>query len=135
MSNYVSPNSGQECSPAQYIAEIMCTREAAKQNITLPHKFWNQQPWKKKYANQIIAANGLLKVYDAEAIVRGINHPRISWAYSLRVRGLTDIIAEEQLKLDAQRKEAQKSSVVYTDNTLAKPAPQIGKKTIISKLD
>lgn len=85
---------------AQKLAEIMVRREAAKKKIVLPLKFWNTDPWKKKYKQQIIAANALLKIYEPAAIFNALKRKECSWQYSLRANGINDACKEEQALLE-----------------------------------
>ena len=65
LSRYKSPSTGDYCTGAQYIAEMMCQRMAENSNEgSLAYKFWNTNKWKKTYQLQIIAANRLVDEYD-----------------------------------------------------------------------
>ena len=99
-SNYKSPSTGEYCTAAQYIAEIVCQRQAEKDNVGTPaYKFWNTEKWKKSYTHQIILANRLVKEYDERAIIKALNSGRGRSIYSLRFPGLEDMIVKEQLAL------------------------------------
>ena len=54
-SKYKSPSTGDFCTSAQYVAEIICQRQAKHEKAgTLPYKFWNKGKWKNIYVRQII---------------------------------------------------------------------------------
>ena len=69
ISKYRSPSTGDYCTAAQYIAEIICQRVADKDKIgTLAYKFWNQPKWKKTYIRQVSLANKLIKEYGNDFV-------------------------------------------------------------------
>ena len=69
ISKYRSPSTGDYCTAAQYIAEIICQRIADKDKIgTLAYKFWNQPKWKKTYIRQVSLANKLIKEYGNDFV-------------------------------------------------------------------
>lgn len=130
---FVSPSTGEECSAAQLLAEIMVKREADKKRIVLPYKFWNQETWKKKYKNQIVAANGLLKLYEPLAILNALKRKECSWQFSLRANGLNDIFKEEQEKLDKVKEVAKESTQTFTNTTVTE-IKKFGKQSKLDKL-
>lgn len=67
--NFKSPSTGQLCTGAQYIAELICIRFSEKKNIgTLAYKFWNKAH-KTEYQAQIVAANRIIKKYSEQALI------------------------------------------------------------------
>ena len=103
-SNYKSPSTGDYCTCAQYIAEIMCTRMAEKENEgTQAYKFWNTRKWRKTYGYQIVLANRLAKEYPCEAIVKAINSKELKHMYSLGYPGLPKIIQKYQKIIESQK--------------------------------
>lgn len=85
---------------AQYITEIICEKLAKKNKKTLPLKFWENDEWSKFYRQQIIVANGLLKIYSDKAIVAALKNKRAWSIYSLRAPHLDAIIQEEEAKIN-----------------------------------
>ena len=76
-SRYKSPSTGDYCTSAQYVAELMCQRMAEKSNEgSLAYKFWNTSKWKKTYQLQVIEANRLTNKYDDRAVVAALNTSR-----------------------------------------------------------
>ena len=132
--SYISPTSGESCSCAQYIAEIVTRREADKKRIVLPNKWWNHEPWRKKYAQNVISANSLLKLYDCLAIIRALNRKECSWQWSLRVKDLHTFFREEQLKLDTEKLTIEQSKQIETQSTEIKIQPIFGKESKLNKL-
>ena len=50
--NYKHKTTGRSCNAAQYIAEMVCLREAEKQNVGKPaYALWNTEKWKKKLSD------------------------------------------------------------------------------------
>ena len=96
-SRYKSPSTGDYCTCAQYLAEIVCTRMAEKENSgTQAHKFWNLPKWRKVYQYQVVLANRLLKKYPEAAVVKSVNSPECKRMYSLRFPPLENIIEKYQ---------------------------------------
>tara|TARA_R110002020_G_scaffold846_5_gene4201 strand:+ start:1320 stop:1760 length:441 start_codon:yes stop_codon:yes gene_type:complete len=132
-SNYKSPSTGEYCTAAQYIAEIVCQRQAEKDNIGTPaYKFWNTEKWKKSYTHQIILANRLVKKYDERAIVKALKGARGKSIYSLRFPGLEDLIKKEQESLN--RSGDEESIDIKDIDTNSKPRKPFGNKSSFSKL-
>jgi|TARA_R110000737_G_scaffold114329_2_gene147342 hypothetical protein len=131
MKNYKHKTTGQPCNSAQYIAEIVCLREAEKANVGRPaYALWNTEKWKKKYQSQVTKAYQLLKKYSDKAIINALNAPRGKSIYSLRVKNLEYLIKDAQKSLD----KINPSVIDYNDNTQSKPPKPYGQESIINKL-
>lgn len=90
-------------SAAQYITERICEKKAKRD---LPKKFWELPEWKVYFRQQIIAANGLLKIYSPSAIIAALRNPKSYNIYSLRAPHLDQIIQDEEVNIkNAKRKE------------------------------
>lgn len=115
---YASVSTGEECTAAQFISEIIIIRRYKKQNKVLPHKFWNESLWKKEFKMEIIAAHALLRVYPEEAVVSAIKSKNAEWITSLRIKKLVEYIKEEMQK-NISKKESlsSASSLNITDAT------------------
>ena len=62
--NYKHVTTGQPCNAAQYIAEMVCLREAERFNEGRPgYKLWNTKKWQSKFKSQVTKAYQLLKKY------------------------------------------------------------------------
>lgn len=79
------------------IAEQMVRREYAKQNITLPAKFWNIPSYKPSYRRQMQLASKFVRAYGLKAVEAVIN--RETWAYSLAPKCLQDMMELEASKI------------------------------------
>ena len=127
-SKYESPSTGEYCTSAQYMAELMCLRMAENSNEgSLGFKFWNKGKWKKTYQHQIIVANKLVKEFDESLLIQALNSREGQSIYSLRNKRLTEIAH----KLKRKPPKSQ-SPELPTSNPLAKPKKPFGKKSRIS---
>ena len=105
-SKYTSPSTGEFCTCAQYVAELMCTRMAQRKNQgTQAYKFWNTDKWKKIYQFQVILANRLISKYSELALVKAVQSRELSRAYSLRHPKVNEVVRKHdiQVKLDASK--------------------------------
>tara|TARA_R100000908_G_C3691553_1_gene105747 strand:+ start:288 stop:713 length:426 start_codon:yes stop_codon:yes gene_type:complete len=133
--NYKHKTTGQECNAAQYIAEMVCLREAEKQRVGRPaYALWNTEKWQKKFKSQVTKAYNLLKKYSDKAIINALNSYKGKKIYSLRVKFLEPIIEKEQEAIDKiEAKEIKE--IKYEDNTLQKPRKSFGNQSLFSKLE
>lgn len=120
-SKYKSPTTGEYCTAAQYIAELLTIREAKKNGIDVRYKFWNHKPWSNKYRYNVTEAYKLLKKYSPKAIIKGID--LISWAYSLKTKKLLEAIKIEDEKLLQADKMLEKIPVLEV-NTVTESVPK-----------
>jgi hypothetical protein len=78
---YKSISTGQPCSAAQYMAEMVCIRRAERENKgSLGYKFWNTGDL---YQIQVRVAHKLIKKYGEKAILHYLNSPSGKNVYSL----------------------------------------------------
>ncbi len=135
MKTYNSISTNEPCTAAQLIAEMMVLRRAAKQKVKLVGHFWQEQPWKKYYGEQIIAANALLKIFNPQAILNALRRKDGGWQYSLRTKGLSDIIQEEATKLATKEANLARSSEREFSDATTTTVVSHGKQSLRSKLD
>ena len=110
--NYLHRTTGQQCNAAQYIAEMVCLREAEKQNVGRPaYQLWNTKKWKNKFKSQVTKAYQLLKIYD----------------------DIEGLIKTEQKKINSIKNAVIKEQT-YVDNTQSKPPKPYGKTSSMSDL-
>ncbi len=120
---YKSISTGQPCSSAQYIAELVCIRRAEKENKgSLAYKFWNKGD---TYQIQVRVAHKLIKKYGEKPILHYLNSPSGSNVYSL---GFLHKTKKFVLALDFVKKGIEKSKKI-TDTEDAKP------KKVVEKLE
>lgn len=128
-SQYKSPNSGEFCTPEQYIAEILMTRKYDKDKKQLPFKFWNIDIYKKEFIQYILWANKLTKVYPHEIVIK-VLHTTGNWIAFLYTKKLNDLIEQELTKVEKQSEEFNLEVV----STETKPTVKHGKKSTLGKL-
>ena len=97
--DYISPSSGEPCTPPQYIAEILITRQESINNNPVPYKFWNLPKYKKRFIMQIIWVNALLKICKPEAVIAALMSKSGSNIYSTNNKLLLTLILIEQTKI------------------------------------
>jgi len=84
----------EDCSLAQYLTEIVISRQARRDGIILERGFWNDPLWKKEYREQLIAANTLLKMFkDDPSVLTVIKE--LNWCYSLRNKTIREEIIKK----------------------------------------
>jgi len=133
-SRYQHKSTGDYCTCAAFVAEIMCMKKAEHENKgSLPFKFWNVEPWKKFFMLQTIKANRLLKKYSEAGLVKAVNSNEFKYKkiFSLNHPAVEEIIkkynaiaieeSNNQQKLDV-KKDAKHRKKTY------------GKKTALSRL-
>ena len=129
--NYKHVTTGQPCNAAQYIAEMVCLREAERFNEGRPgYKLWNTKKWQSKFKSQVTKAYQLLKKYTDKAIIGALKSDRGRSIYSLRVKSLEGLIVQEQKRIDNQPKKDGK----YEANTDKRPMKPYGKKGLTQKI-
>ena len=80
-------STGQLCSVAQYVAELVCLRKAERDNVgSLEYKFWNKSK-KDQYQTQVRAASKIVKKYSEKALLKYITSPSGKNIYSLGFLG------------------------------------------------
>lgn len=133
VSKYISPSTGEYCTPAQYIAEIICQRQANIDKLgTLPYKFWNKDKWKTKYIRQVSSANKLIKEFGEAPVIAFIKSKE-----GTRVISLNPKFVHDKLSIFANSyKEDDYGEVIeIRENTEYKPKPVFqSKKTLAQRL-
>lgn len=122
---YTSLISGRNCTAAQFIVEMMVSRQALKKGIDLPDKFWNLKEWKSEYKRQIIKAHSYLKIYEPEIIIKTLSETDNKWINSLFYTRLNEMFQKTKIKFDRESKE---TTLEYTENVESQPAKKFGNK-------
>lgn len=132
-SRYKSPSTGEYCTAAQYIAELMCQRMAEKENAgSLAYKFWNTDKWKAAYKHQLVLANRLVKKHDERAIIKALKSGRGRNIFSLRFPKLEQMI--KQAEKEIKRSDEKDDIIKHKENTTHLKRKQFGKESELSKL-
>lgn len=133
-SRYKHESTGEYCTCAAYVAEIMCRKNAENKNEgSLPYKFWNKKPWDWTFKRQLIAANKILKdgSISEEALVKAILSNDFKRIFSLNHPKAVGIIRRYQLLLDNQTEKVQEIKVKKDAKHQKK---KFGKKNILNTL-
>lgn len=133
LKKYRSPSTGDFCTAAQYIAEIICQRIADKDKLgTLAYKFWNQDKWKKIYIRQVSLANKFVKEYSDD-FVRFIKSKSGKFIISLGMRDIKQRFEKFRKTLDKSDSddtiEAKKSEQLEY-----RPRQSFGSKTLVQRI-
>lgn len=133
-SKYKHESTGDHCTCAAYVAEIMCKRNAENKNQgSLPYKFWNKKPWNWTFKRQLIAANKLLKTFSEEALVKAIHSKEFKGVFSLNHPKVIGVIKRCELLLDEQR--AKPKQEINVNKNAKRRKKNYGKKSnILDKL-
>tara|TARA_R100000808_G_scaffold24652_1_gene57380 strand:- start:267 stop:728 length:462 start_codon:yes stop_codon:yes gene_type:complete len=132
-SRYKHKTTGDHCTCAAYIAEIMCLRNAENKNKgSLPYKFWNKKPWNWTFKRQLLAATRLLKEYPEEVLVKAVDSPEFSRIFSLNSPRALPIIKKYNIEhQNSQGKEKQELDIKEEATTRKK---SFGNKSKLDKL-
>ena len=132
-SKYKHESTGDHCTCAAYVAEIMCKRNAESKNEgSLPYKFWSKKPWNWTFKRQLFAANKLLKKYSEEALVKAVGSSEFRGIFSLNHWKAVGIIKKYQLLLDEQNAKPKQEIAVKQNAKRRKKS--YGSKNILDKL-
>ena len=78
----------------------MLERWAKREKVYLKIKFWNDAQFKRRFYEQVVAANALLKLYPEKAMFNAVARKELLWCYSLRSPKVKAVILEEAAKLE-----------------------------------
>ncbi len=132
-SKYKHESTGDYCTCAAYVAEIMCRRNAENKNEgSLPYKFWNRKPWNWTFRRQLYAANNLIKDFSEEAVVKAINSEEFRGIFSLNHPKVIGVIRKYQLLLDEEKSKPKQEIEIKRDAKVRKNSYR--GKNILSKL-
>jgi hypothetical protein len=131
-SKYKHQSTGDHCTCASYLAELMCLRLAEHKNEgKLGYKFWNKKPWDWTFKQQLFAANTLIKKYGESAVVKAVNSPYLSKVFSLKNKRVVPEI-NRQLKLIKDSEDKKQELDVKEQAKTRKKT--YGKKSKLNKL-
>lgn len=80
--------------PAQYICELICEKNAQQNQRELPRYFWKFDEWKTFFIYQSKVAHQLLKTHSHESIIKALQDKRSYSVFSLRNAFLVTLIKE-----------------------------------------
>jgi len=132
-SKYKHASTGDHCTCAQYVAAIMCQRNAENKNEgSLPYKFWNKKPWDWTYKKQLWKANKILKDYSEEALVKAVESPEFKGIFSLNHPKVIGIIKKYELQIEDQKSKPKQEIEVKKNAKTRKNS--YGGKNLLNKL-
>lgn len=103
-SKYKHQSTGDYCTCAAYLAEIMCLRLAAKKGISgLGYKFWNKKPWDWTFKKQLFAATSLIKKHGEKPVVRAVI--KMESVFSLNNKMILSEIIRQSKEPEKEKKE------------------------------
>lgn len=140
---FKSLSTGNPCTAAQYVAELVCTRRSEKENKgSLAFKFWSNSH-KEEYQIQIRVANKIIKQYDIDVVLHYLNSPKGRRTYSLGFlhKSKKFVIVSKYVQSglkDSEKivsKERHKPKRVIKQKDLEyRSRPSINKNTILNKI-
>lgn len=131
-SKYKHQSTGDYCTCAAYIAEIMCMKNAENKNQgSLPYKFWSVKPWDWTFKRQLFCARKLLKTFSEKAMVKAIHSEEFKNIFSLNNPRVIPILNKYE-KLVKQEEEKVQTLDVKEDASARKKT--YGKASKLNKL-
>lgn len=131
-SKYKHNSTGDYCTCAAYLAEMMCLRLAEHKNEgNLTHKFWNKKPWDWTFKQQLFTANSLISKYGEVAVVKAVTSPSLAKVFSLKNKRVIPEI-NRQLKLIKDQSDKKQDLKVKEKPNVRKST--YGKKSKLNKL-
>jgi len=128
---YKHTTTGDYCTCAAYIAEMMCLRLAEYKKISgLAFKFWNNKPWDWTFKRQMMVANKLIKEYGESLIIKSLNSNELKSIFSLTHPKVKRVLEKNKLSF----KEIQVKPVEKIETNVATRNKAFGKKSQLSKL-
>ena len=131
-SKYKHQTTGDYCTCAAYVAEIMCIRNAEHKNEgSLPYKFWNKKPWNWTFKRQLMVARKLIKKYSETALIQAIHCHKLKSTFSLNNKRVLPVLKQCQKSIDKEQSKKQELNVKQNPVNRKKT---YGKKSALNKL-
>ncbi len=129
-SKYKHQSTGDHCTCAAYLAEMMCLRLAEYKNEgNLTYKFWNKKPWDWTFKQQLFAANKLIKQYGEKAVLRAVLEKKS--IFSLKNK---QMLPEIKRQADAIKKQTSEEEKLDIKKNAKNRKKSYGKKSALDKL-
>lgn len=131
-SRYKHISTGDYCTCAAYVAEVMCMRYAEYKNQgSLSFKFWNEKPWDWTFKKQLLAAQKLIKKYSEAALVKAVHSDEFKGIFSLNNPKALFIIKKYQLIVEQEKQSFQKLEIKEQSSRRKKT---FGKNNVFQKM-
>jgi hypothetical protein len=132
-SKYKHQTTGDYCTCSQYIAELMCLKNAQFKNTgSLPYKFWNVKPWSWTFLKQKMMADKLINEYGESVVIKAITSDDFKSIFSLSNKKCTLIFKKYQEIEKSKQQQEIKPIQVNESATVRKKT--FGNKNTLSKL-
>jgi hypothetical protein len=130
-SKYKHQSTGDHCTCAAYLAEMMCLRLAEYKNEgNLNYKFWNKKPWDWTFKQQLFTATKLIKTYGEKAVVKAVLQQKS--IFSLKNRRLIPEIKKQMTIIEQERNKPKQDLKINEEAKTRKKS--YGKKSGLNKL-
>lgn len=135
-SKYKHVSTGEYCTCAAYVAEVMCLKIAETKKISgLPYKFWNTKDWNWTFKKQLMLANSFVKKYGERCLVKSIHSDQFKSIFSLNHPRVVGILEKTKKEIVLQEENQKKQKPIEPSTSCnTKRTKAFGKNTIISKL-
>ena len=130
-SKFKSPSTGEYCTTAQYIAEILIQRKAERENKgSLSYKFWNKTQ-KKSYTIQIQAVSKLINEFGERKVYDYIVNKN-KRVFSAMPKWVKESVKKHIIPIE---KISQDAEPIRDIDINTKPRKTFGKQTLFSRLN
>lgn len=109
-----------------YIAELIFQRRSEYNNISLPHRFWNDPKYKNLYIAQIVHINRLLEKVSSAAILKAFKESK---AASILNKKLQELAIQFQSEMDKTQRVLEKK-----EEDIQKPTIPFGQQNRLTEL-
>mgnify|MGYP003640362859 FL=1 len=131
-SKYKHQTTGDYCTCAAYVAEIMCIRNAEYKNVGhLSYKFWSKKPWDWTFKRQMFAANKIIESYGEEALVKAVHSSDLKSVFSLNHKKVLQVVSRYAIILKEQLNK--KQNIEHSENA-SKRKKNFGRRSKLDKL-
>ena len=132
-SKFKSPSTGENCTAAQYIAEILIQRKAESENKgSLAYKFWNKTQ-KAAYTRQVQSVSKLISEFGERAVFDYIVNKNKK-VYSAMPKWVKEAVEMHAYFLSKKKEVIKQPKQIRKESVNSKPRKTYGKKTLFSKL-
>lgn len=132
-SKYKHQSTGDYCTCAAYVAEILCMHKAENSNCgSLPFKFWNTKPWDWTFKKQLMLARKFIKEFSEEALIKAVSSKEFSRIFSLNNKKARQIVIKYHEIVKANKEKEGQQLDVKENAVVAKK--RFGKKTSLRRL-
>ncbi len=134
-SKYKHESTGDYCTCAAFVAEMMCKKNAENKNEgSLPYKFWSKKPWDWTFKRQLFLANKLIKEFGEQPLVRAVESSDFKRIFSLNHPSAKKIIKKYRSIIENERNKETQAVEYKTEATHRSKTYGSKKNNILQKL-